>query len=146
MHSRRLNQCVGELDAEPQSGKTSRPSAKDQRESTCERRRAPADEDSRTPRERRAEFWDNALRWGVPRYPLWVKCFSVAFFGGPIGLIALIGGGATGVTGATITGSVFVCLAVSGIVAGTRLRRREQAASAAPLAHPQHVRSKRRGR
>jgi hypothetical protein len=105
-----------------------------------------ADEDPRTPRERRAEFWDNALRWGVPRYPLWVKCFSVAFFGGPIGLIALIGGATTGVTGATVTGSVFVCLALSGLVAGTRLRRREQAASAALPARPQCVRSKRRGR
>jgi hypothetical protein len=91
------------------------------------------------------ELWDNALRFGLPRFPRWVKYFSLAITGVPIGLIALIGGATMGVTGATVTGSVFLCLALSALVAGTRIRRRDQAASAVPPAHPQRVRPKRRG-
>jgi len=91
------------------------------------------------------ELWDNALRFGLPRFPRWVKYFSLAFSGVPIGLIALIIGATSGDTAITILGSVIVCLVLSALVAGTRIRRRDQAASALPAAHPQCVRPKRRG-
>ncbi len=99
-----------------------------------------------TRRDGDAEFWESAFRWGVPRFPRWVKYFSFAFAGGPLGLIALTAGVVSGDAGTAATGSVFVCLALCALIAGTRIKQREQAASVAPPAHPQHVRSKRRGR
>ena len=93
-----------------------------------------------------AEFWESALRWGLPRFPPWGKYFSFAFAGGPIGLVLLAAGIGFGDADIAVPGSVFVCLALCALVAGTRIRGREQAASITPPEHPQRDRSKRRGR
>jgi hypothetical protein len=90
-----------------------------------------------TRREGDAEFWENALRWGLPRFPPWVKYFSFAFTGGPIGLVLLTAGIVFGDADIAVPGSVFVCLALCALVAGTRIKRREQAASITPPEHPQ---------
>jgi hypothetical protein len=97
-----------------------------------------------TRREGDAEFWENSLRWGLPRFRPWVRYFSFAFTGGLIGLVQLTAGVVFGDAGITVTGSVFVCLAVCALVAGIRMKRREQAALVPPPAPPQHVRPKRR--
>jgi len=99
-----------------------------------------------TRRDGDAESWENALRWGLPRFAPWVKYFSFAFTGGLIGLVQLTAGVVFGDAGIAGIGSVFVCLALCALIAGTRIKRREQAASVALPAHPQHVRTKRRGR
>ncbi len=104
-----------------------------------------ADLDQHTRHERRDEFWENAIRWGLPRYPRWIKCFSLAFTGVPIGLVVLIGGVATGVTSAAVVGSVSMCLGLCSLIVGIRIRRREQVASVTSPPRPLRVRPKRRG-
>jgi hypothetical protein len=89
-----------------------------------------------TRREGDAEFWENALRWGLPRFPPWVKYFSLAFTGVPIGLVLLTAGVVFGDADIAVPGSVFACLAVCALVAGIRMKRREQAALVPPPTLP----------
>ena len=86
-----------------------------------------ADVDARTRREGDAEFWENALRWGLPRFPPWVKYFSFAFTGGPIGLALLTAGVVFADAGIAVPGAVFVCLALCSLIVGIRIRRRRAA-------------------
>jgi len=86
-----------------------------------------ADVDARTRREGDAEFWENALRWGLPRFPPWVKYFSFAFTGGPIGLALLTAGVDFADAGIAVPGAVFVCLALCSLIVGIRIRRRRAA-------------------
>ncbi len=75
-------------------------------------------------REGDGELWENALRWGLPRFRPWVKYVSFALTGGPIGLVVLTAGVVFGDAGMAGTGSVFVCLALCALAAGTRIKRR----------------------
>ncbi len=57
----------------------------------------------------------------------WVKYFSFAFTGGPIGLALLTAGVVFADAGIAVPGAVFVCLALCSLIVGIRIRRRRAA-------------------
>jgi hypothetical protein len=84
------------------------------------------------------------LRFGVPPVPRHVKYLSLAMTGLPLGLMALIGGLIVGVTGAVVSGAVFVAVALCSLAVGTRMGRRDKASSMRLDGGSQHVHPQRR--